>query len=85
MTQDTINTESMGSTGTVREWRTDEGWGVIDSPETAGGCWAHFSVIEMAGYRSLTAGQHVSFAFEAACQDGYSYRAVAVWPGETQP
>ena len=29
----------------VREWHADLGWGVLDSPETPGGCWAHFSVI----------------------------------------
>jgi len=69
------------SAGTVREWSADEGWGVIDSPETPGGCWAHFSAIEMAGYRSLTARQHVSFEFETAHQDGYHYRAITVWPG----
>jgi len=31
------------SVGTVREWHTEEGWGVIDCPDTPGGCWAHFS------------------------------------------
>ena len=33
----------MSTVGTVRVWHRDEGWGVIDSPETPGGCWAHFS------------------------------------------
>jgi CspA family cold shock protein len=32
----------MRSTGTVRVWYRDEGWGVIDSPDTPGGCWAGF-------------------------------------------
>lgn len=26
-------------TATVREWRDEEGWGVLDSPETPGGCF----------------------------------------------
>jgi len=35
--------DGMGSTGTVRFWHRDEGFGVNDSPDTPGGCWAHFS------------------------------------------
>jgi cold shock protein len=65
-----INTGGVASAGTVREWSADEGFGVIDSADTPGGCWAHFSMIVMDGYRSLTAGQRVSFTFERACQDG---------------
>ncbi len=33
------------STGTVRKWQEDEGWGVIDSPHTPGGCLAIFHSI----------------------------------------
>jgi cold shock CspA family protein len=33
----------MDSVGTVRVWRREEGWGVIDSPDTPDGCFAHFS------------------------------------------
>jgi CspA family cold shock protein len=40
-------------TATVREWYDEEGWGVLDSPETPEGCWAHFSNIETDGFRSL--------------------------------
>jgi cold shock CspA family protein len=31
----------MKSTGTVRVWSNDDGWGVIDSVDTPGGCFAH--------------------------------------------
>jgi cold shock protein len=65
---------------TVREWRDEEGWGVLDSPDTPGGCWAHFSHIEMSGYRSLTPGRAVLLEWEAPGQDGYGYRAVRVVP-----
>lgn len=65
--------------GTVREWHEDEGWGVIDSPETTTGCWAHFSSVLVDGYRKLTSGQSVCLEWEAASQDGYSYRAIRVW------
>ena len=30
----------------VREWHEDLGWGVLDSPDTPGGCWVHYSVID---------------------------------------
>ena len=79
-----INTDGMASAGTVREWSADEGFGVIDSADAPGGCWAHFSSIAMDGYRSLTAGQRVSFTFERADQDGFDYRAITVWPGDVQ-
>lgn len=42
---------------TVHEWHEEEGWGVLDSPETPGGCWGHFSNIRMDGYRTLSPGQ----------------------------
>jgi cold shock protein len=73
------------ATGVVREWHADEGWGVIDSASTPGGCWAHFSGVLMSGYRSLDAGRAVTFEFEPADQDGYAYRAVAVWTGADRP
>jgi CspA family cold shock protein len=70
----------MVSHGVVRAWNADEGYGVIDSPETPGGCWAHFSSIVMDGYRSLIPGDQVAFTCEEAKQDGYEYRATQVWP-----
>lgn len=70
----------MSVRGTVREWHAEDGWGVIDSPETPGGCWTHFSVIQCEGYRALTAGQVVQLDWEAPGQDGYPFRAVQVFP-----
>jgi cold shock protein len=64
----------------VREWHDEEGWGVLDSSETPGGCWAHFSEIEMDGYRSLSPGQRVGLEWEAPGQDGYDYRALRIVP-----
>ncbi|MEV4538252.1 cold shock domain-containing protein [Asanoa sp. NPDC049518] len=75
----------MDTVGIVREWHSDEGWGVIDSASTPGGCWAHFSSVRMTGYRTLHPGQHVSFDFEPAEQDGYAYRAVTVRTGDDHP
>jgi len=68
--------------GIVREWHEEAGWGVIDSPETPGGCWAHFSSIVAVGYRALRAGQPVGLEWEAADQDGFAYRATAVHAAE---
>ena len=68
----------MVTSGIVREWHNEEGWGVIDAPDTPGGCWAHFSSVAMPGYRRLRAGQLVTLDFEDAAQDGYAFRAIQV-------
>jgi CspA family cold shock protein len=75
----------MSSPGQVRFWHDEEGWGVIDSDVTPGGCWAHFSSVRVAGYRALVPGQDVQFSYESAEQDGYSFRAVEVWPANARP
>jgi len=70
----------MTSTGRVREWHREEGWGVIDSVDTPGGCWAHDSHVLVDGHPSLEAGDRVELVFEAPGQDGYAFRALEVWP-----
>jgi CspA family cold shock protein len=64
----------------VREWRSEEGWGVLDSAETPGGCWAHYSSIAASGYREVCAGQRVRLKWESPGQDGYDFRAVRIIP-----
>lgn len=64
--------------GVVREWHDEEGWGVLDSEDTPGGCWAHFSTLRMAGYRRAEAGQRVDFTYEPGEQDGFNFRALDV-------
>ncbi|GIH21576.1 cold shock domain-containing protein [Rugosimonospora africana] len=54
--------------------------GVIDSDETPGGCWVHFSHLVMEGFKALDPGQGVELTWVAASQDGYAYRAVEVVP-----
>jgi CspA family cold shock protein len=66
-------------------WHADEGWGVIDSEDTPGGCWAHYSSVLVPGYRALGAGQSVTLDVERAEQDGYSFRAIGVWPTGQEP
>jgi cold shock protein len=67
------------SEGVVREYHDEEGWGVIDGPDVPGGCWVHFSAIEMAGYRKLDPGEHITFAVTEADQGGFRFRADRVW------
>ncbi len=75
----------METTGTVRMWNDEEGWGVFDSQQTPGGCWAHYSDIAMVGYRTLRPGQAVTFEWETADQDGFRFRATRSWPAGTKP
>jgi CspA family cold shock protein len=39
----------------------------------------------MRGYRELSPGRPVTLEWEMADQDGYSYRAVRVWPAGSDP
>lgn len=71
--------------GEVRTWHDEEGWGVVDSPATPGGCWTHFSHVALPGYRSLRSGQPVELEWEPADQDGYAFVAVRVWPRGQPP
>jgi len=64
--------------GIVREWNAEEGWGVIDCPSAPGGCWTHFSHLDMEGYRVLDAGQEVDLTFDDRGQDGFLFRAISV-------
>jgi CspA family cold shock protein len=69
-------------TGIVDWFNAEEGWGALSAPEVPGGCFVHYSDIQADGYRALTSRQRVQFTFEEPgfLQDGYRYRAVAVWP-----
>jgi len=64
--------------GVVREWHADHGWGVIESKETPGGCWAHFSNLDVEGYYAARPGQEVEFTYESGRQDDYDFRALSV-------
>lgn len=68
--------------GVVRWFDAQEGWGVLDAPQVPGGCFVHYSNLQMDGYRQLTPGQRVCFTFEEPgfLQDGYAFRAIDAWP-----
>jgi CspA family cold shock protein len=79
------HTGSVASKGTVREWSDDRGMGVIDSADTPGGCWVHFSHVVTDGLGSLRPGDQVMFTYEALPQDEFNYLAVLVWPPGVSP
>jgi cold shock protein len=68
---------------TVREWRDEEGWGILSADETPGDIFLHFSNIEMEGYKSLRPGQQVEVEVEGPLgydQDGCRYAASVARP-----
>lgn len=69
---------------TVEWWSDEEGWGALaESDEMPGGAFVHFSAIQTEGYKTLRAGQKAEARIEGPLdfdQDGYRYRATAVWP-----
>lgn len=69
----------------VRVWHDEEGWGVLDSAETPGGCFVSWAHIDHDGYRTLRDVTEVLLDWEAAPQDGYPYCAVRVRIPGRQP
>ena len=70
-----------GVVGVVKRFDEEEGWGELSAPEVPGGCFVHYSNLQVEGYRALRAGQQVRFTFEEPGfpQDGYRFRAIDVW------
>lgn len=84
--------------GVVRSWHEEEGWGVLDSRETPGGCWFFYSDLWRSelpklrpgesirvGHRAAVVGETVSFDWERVEQDGYAFRATNVRPERPTP
>ena len=76
------STRERTAVGTVKSWRSDQGWGVLASPEVPEDVWAFFAMIDTgdadpSGYRTLDAGDRVEFRYQRGQQDGSSY--VATW------
>lgn len=65
--------------GTVRWWKDDKGYGRItaDDGEVL---FAHFTAVNLPGYRRLEAGQRVSFVWNGGIQDHGRHRAEDVVP-----
>ena len=89
------------ASGVVTTWNADEGWGVIDSADTPGGCWTFYSALHPdevinaqpgdsfsigGGIRGLNVGEQVDFEWESVIdQDGYKFRAIKVRPRREIP
>jgi len=65
------------ATGTVKWFNNAKGFGFICPEEENGDIFAHYSTIKMDGYRTLKAGQLVSYEVE---QGPKGYHASAVIP-----
>ncbi|GAC68203.1 hypothetical protein [Gordonia soli] len=89
-----------GFTSGVVRFQSDEGWGVIDSEVTPGGCWFFYAQLwagllptlrpgqsmTISGVRrTAIAGEGVDFTWEHADQDGYAFRAIDVRPRRPHP
>ena len=70
-----ISAEAKDAVGTVQDWYSSDGWGVLVSPDVQGTVFAHFSVIDMSGYRELQPGEQVSFTYTTPGQDGCDHSA----------
>ena len=62
--------------GTVKYWRDQKGHGVIATDATAPwDIWCHFAALDMPGYKSLMAGEHVEVEYVRANQESFRYLA----------
>jgi CspA family cold shock protein len=76
--------------GTVKWWKDDKGYGAIASEVTAPwDIWAHFSALEMEGFKSLVPGERVSVDYYRDDQESFRYIAQRVCrvapPAELSP
>jgi CspA family cold shock protein len=55
---------SMATTGTVKWFNASKGYGFISPNEGGDDVFAHFSAIEMDGYKTLKEGQKVEFEIQ---------------------
>ncbi|WP_373305092.1 hypothetical protein [Streptomyces lucensis] len=65
-------------TASVREWRDEEGWGVLDSPETPGGCLGHYADVQAPGFPTLPTARSLLWASTAGPTTRWGAR-IAIW------
>jgi CspA family cold shock protein len=70
------------ATGTVKWFNNAKGFGFICPEGEDSDVFAHYSTIQMDGYRTLKAGQQVNFEVEEGPK---GYHARSVVPVEIQP
>lgn len=63
------------NTGTVKLFKNDKGFGFITDDKTNKDIFVHFSAINVDGYKTLEAGQKVSYDIENDPKDPSKLRA----------
>ncbi|MDY3240439.1 MAG: cold-shock protein [Anaerovoracaceae bacterium] len=66
------------STGTVKWFNAEKGYGFITDEANGSDLFVHFSAINAEGYKTLTEGQNVSFDVEQDPKNADKLRAVNV-------
>lgn len=66
------------STGTVKWFNADKGFGFITNHDGSEDVFVHFSAINIDGFKTLNEGQQVSFDTEADPKNSSKTRAVNV-------
>lgn len=74
-------------TGTVKWFNNAKGFGFILPNDGGGDLFAHYSSIEMDGYKTLKAGQTVSFEVESTAKGGHAkhIKVVSESSSEAEP
>lgn len=72
-------------TGMVKWFNNAKGYGFILSEEGGGDIFAHYSAIDMDGYKTLKAGQTVSFDTEDGPKGLHATQIQAVGAQSTEP
>ncbi|MCH8491839.1 cold shock domain-containing protein CspD [Aliidiomarina sp.] len=70
------------ATGKVKWFNNSKGFGFIESEDRSGDIFAHYSTIQMEGYRTLKAGQEVDFELEEGPK---GLHAVQIVPHNGEP
>lgn len=68
------------TTGTVKWFNSEKGFGFISNDDGSGDVFVHFSAIASDGYKTLNEGQKVTFDTEADPKNSSKVRAVNVCP-----
>ena len=68
------------STGTVKWFNPDKGYGFISNDDGSDDVFVHFSAIQSDGFRTLKEGQKVNFETEPDPKDNNKLRAINVSP-----
>ncbi len=69
------------ATGTVKWFNNRKGWGFVTSPAEKEDIFVHFSAIAGTGFKSLTAGQTVTFNTERGERGLHAIDVIAISDG----